>query len=247
MLDKELKKIGLKEKEAKVYLSLLELGPSSLTAIAQNLQMNRTSLYDVLAGLEEKQLLIVSVSGKRKVYAAETPEKLKILLKERLASINDLLPELLSITQKGKVKPTLKYLEGIEGIKSAFLDSLQAKSKTIIGFSGVEALTVENKALLRFWEKEYMPKRKKKGVKVQLIMPDSKMGKYMKENDERDLRESRLLPASSYDFSSEIYVWDDVLAFTSYSQGEEFALQIESKPIADTVRMIFRIVWNQAY
>lgn len=247
LMTKELIKLGLNKREAQVYLALLELGTVGISQIAKKMNANRTTLYGALDGLVEKDLVRISILGKRKVYSAQSPKMIEDILKKRLSVAGELVPQLLSLENTGATKPTFRYLDGVEGIKTAFRDSLSAKNKTIVGFSGVEALTQKNKGLLRFWEKEYMPTRKKKNVLVKLVMPDGKMGKYMKKNDQRDLRESRLVPESSYDFKSEIYVWDDVVAFTSYSQGEEFALQIESQPIADTVRMIFQIVWNQAY
>ena len=42
-LDKELQKIGLSEKEAKVYLAALELGQASVQNIARKAEVNRAT------------------------------------------------------------------------------------------------------------------------------------------------------------------------------------------------------------
>ena len=52
MLDeKQLKSLGFSEKEARVYLALLELGPSTTTEIARKSKINRTTGYDILESL----------------------------------------------------------------------------------------------------------------------------------------------------------------------------------------------------
>src|SRR3989338_2618344 len=61
-LEEALKTIGLTEKEAQVYLSLLELGRGTVSAVARKAVINRTSGYHLLDGLTGKGL--ASVSGK---------------------------------------------------------------------------------------------------------------------------------------------------------------------------------------
>ncbi len=247
MLEKELKKLGLDKNEAKIYLSLLELGPSGISEIAQKAEMNRTTLYSVFDRLIEKGLLSISISGKRRVYTAESPGKVKQIIKDQLAVLDELMPELLSRVRTIKNKPVFRYLDGLEGIKIAFLDSLKTKDETIIGFSGIEALTVSNKSLLRFWENEYIPKRKKLKKFVRLILPENEIGQNFKDKDAEHFRESKMVPGSRYNFECEIHTYDDIVTVVSYSQGEEFALEIKSKPIANTIKMIFQIVWTVGY
>lgn len=238
--------LGLSKNEAEVYISLLELGQVGLTEIATKSKINRTSLYKVIKQLEEKKLIKVAIRGKRKVYFAEAPNELQKLAQDRLSLTEELLPTLLSLTSQSKVRPTLQYLEGIEGIIKAFRETLSSTDKVILAFSGIDVLAFKSKALLKFWEGEYANQRIKKGIKVRLIAPDGELGQQMKKRGEKELRETKLLPASSYQFESEIHVYDDIVAFISFSQGEEFAIRVKSKPLATTLKMIWRIVWNSA-
>ncbi|MCK4799448.1 TrmB family transcriptional regulator, partial [Candidatus Parcubacteria bacterium] len=48
MLEKSLHEFGLKEKEIKIYLALLDLGPSSIRKIAELAKVNRGTSYDIL-------------------------------------------------------------------------------------------------------------------------------------------------------------------------------------------------------
>lgn len=243
----QLTALGLPEKEGRVYVALLESGSSSIVELAKRSRLNRVTVYAVLETLISQKLVMITYKGKRKVYTVETPENLKRQLQDRLSNLENILPQLLLMANTGHVKPRVIYREGIEGIKNVFRDALKAKEKTIVGISGIDALTSKNDALMTFLEKEFIPGRKKRQIIVRLVMPDTPAGKRLKSRDQDHLRESRLLPASSYSFESEIWVFDDTITFISYSQGEEFGLSIQSNPIANSFKMMWRVLWNQGY
>ena len=52
--EEELRKYGLSEKEAKVYLALLKKGPSTVNEIAESADLVRTTTYDILKILREE-------------------------------------------------------------------------------------------------------------------------------------------------------------------------------------------------
>ena len=52
-----LKEIVLSDKEAKVYLSVLELGESTVLPISKKSEYKRTYCYDILSDLVEKNLV----------------------------------------------------------------------------------------------------------------------------------------------------------------------------------------------
>ncbi len=83
-LYKGLVSLGFSEKEANVYLALLELGSRTVSPIARSANINRTTAYDILETLVAKGL--VSISGKEPVqeYVAESPEKVLKLIEEEL-------------------------------------------------------------------------------------------------------------------------------------------------------------------
>src|SRR5437868_1080631 len=83
-LYKGLLNLGFGKKEAGVYLALLELGKRTVSPIARNAGINRTTTYDILDTLVNKGL--ASVSGKEPVqeYVAESPDKIMRLLEEQL-------------------------------------------------------------------------------------------------------------------------------------------------------------------
>jgi len=54
MLIQELQKLGLSDKESKVYLASLELGPAPIAAIAKQASVNRPTTYVIIESLIKK-------------------------------------------------------------------------------------------------------------------------------------------------------------------------------------------------
>ena len=56
MIQNILAKLGLSEKEAKVYVTCLEIGPASVRSIAQAAGVNRGTTYDIIRSLQQRGL-----------------------------------------------------------------------------------------------------------------------------------------------------------------------------------------------
>src|SRR3989338_10061299 len=84
-----LQSFGFSEKEADVYVALLELGKGTVTKISLQAGINRTTGYDILGSLVNKKL--VSVSGKepKQEYAAEPPRAVTEYLKRQIAQTEE--------------------------------------------------------------------------------------------------------------------------------------------------------------
>src|SRR3989344_4981279 len=131
---KSLISLGFSDKEVRVYLSVLELGRSTVARIARKAEINRTTGYDILSDLAAKTL--VSISGKepKQEYAAESPDNIKRLLEQKLeqdkknleAATAGLIPQLKSIHNVSQ-RPQVRFYEGQEGLREVFEDTLTAK------------------------------------------------------------------------------------------------------------------------
>lgn len=126
-----LKKIGLSDKEIKIYLKLLENGASSVRTLAESAGLNRGTTYDILKSLQEAGLASFYHQDTKQKFVAEEPEKLLKLIqnKEQEISdakekINELIPELKSLQGKDSQQPVTKYYEGRLGVKFILDDIL---------------------------------------------------------------------------------------------------------------------------
>jgi len=110
MLLKDLTSLGLSDKEAKTYLTLLELEVASVAEITKASGLNRSSTYVTLEGLKKKGL--VSMTGEEPVcrFVATSPEVLLRSVEDQAAKEQLKLERIKSLILelKGMYKETKK-------------------------------------------------------------------------------------------------------------------------------------------
>ena len=167
-----LKKLGLNDKEVKVYLTLLEYSALSVRGLADLSNLNRGTVYDILKKLQEQGLVSYYHTDKKQKFVAEDPEKLVELLRQKEAeiktmesSLKDLVPELKSLQDKGEDKPATKFYEGFNGIKYILEDVLEtmkeSRDKQYYVYSAKKASEDLNQAF-----PDFTKRRIKAGIKV---------------------------------------------------------------------------------
>ncbi len=250
----EIKKIGFQENEAKVYLALLELGRATVTEIGKATGMNRTTGYDILERLCLNGVANRTMVGKKHMYLAEPPIRLKQYLTNKkhtiennLEKLDNFLPDLRSL-YKTELKPGIKFFEGRTGIKNIYADALSAQS-TIYSILDAEqylpefdqfgkdhakqrtALKVREKSLVRrspkaqeFWDNTYKNKPAKQ-----------------KYTEYRWLNHDFLLSPAA-----EVMIFDDKVIGVLFKPGENFAFEIQSESFANSLKAVFEIVWLQS-
>ncbi|MBN1678538.1 MAG: TrmB family transcriptional regulator [Candidatus Thermoplasmatota archaeon] len=94
-----LEKLGLSEYEARAYVALVALGPSSANSVAEIAQIPRTSAYKVMISLGAKGFVRES-KGRPRAFASVDPEEIsKRFAKDieesfsKVASVRDMLSE----------------------------------------------------------------------------------------------------------------------------------------------------------
>ena len=115
-----LKEIGLKEKEAELYLTSLQLGPSTVLQLAKVSKIKRTTIYSVIEALVAKGLMIEELRKFKKVYTIERPEKLETLLDEKRNILQKTLPEFSSLYNFKEGESSIKFYQGLENVKEVY-------------------------------------------------------------------------------------------------------------------------------
>ena len=133
MLYNELKEVGLKEKEAKVYMSILELGEANIAQISLKSGINRSTVYLALKSLKEKGL-IHGIKKNKTLFYAEDPRKMLDDLEKKKAVLEKAMPNLLANFAFIDKKPEIKYFEGEKGIKEVFEDVLKTPNQDMLSW-----------------------------------------------------------------------------------------------------------------
>ncbi len=132
----KLQSLGLSNKEAKVYVASLFLGPAAVQKIAEQAGVNRATAYVILDQLGDLGLVSQSTEDKKTIFVPEGPEALErwmdrqeSLVKSRRSELKDLMPEL-NQTARAQTSdaPIVRFYKGPEGSK-AVTDYARKKSK----------------------------------------------------------------------------------------------------------------------
>ncbi|OGF64326.1 hypothetical protein A2Z53_00825 [Candidatus Giovannonibacteria bacterium RIFCSPHIGHO2_02_42_15] len=242
---KKLISAGLSENEAKVYLALLELGKGTVSEITRKANLNRTTGYDVLDGLVAKNLASVSGKEPKQEYAAESPDRVEILLKTKieqdqknLIEIKNLIPELKSIHNIAG-RPKVRFYEGSSGLVEVYEDTLTSH-ETIRAYATVDDM---HRALPNYFP-EYYHRRASRGIAIKAIIPKTSIGEERATHNKEEMRETALIPPDKYYFSPEINIYDDKVMIASHR--EKLGIIIQSAEIAEAMKIIHDLAWAEA-
>lgn len=231
---------GFSDKEAKVYLTTLELSSSLASSIARRADVNRSTTYSILSDLQRRWVVTEMIRGDVKYYSAISPDVLFKRREEKYEKIKSDLPELLAITNKFGNRPKTQFFEWFEGIKQVFEEVLQAgegMKESYLSF--VWADKMDSKVEKYIYE-EFVPRRMKIKTKTKAIMSkdDSQYLKYHKKSHNTIIVDKPL-----FNLWNEIVVfWWNKIAVLMYATEEMSGLIIESQTLHDWLRSLFDLV-----
>lgn len=237
--------IGLENDEAKVYLACLKLGTQDANTISKESKFTRPETIRILKRLLNKGLAQEFDTGKC-FYLVEEPAKLPEIMGRfekistaRKGLFEKALPTLLQYRDPNFTKPEISYYEGKEGIIAAYEDTLTSKNE-ILALASID----DTESTFPRYVPLYYKRRKAAGILIKAIFPDTEMARKRQGSDSEELRISRLVPLTSFDFTFEINIYDDKVAF--FSLKEKIALIIKSADIASSMRSMFGLCWEMA-
>lgn len=237
---KKLQEIGFDDKEAGVYLALLELGKGTVTDIAKKASIKRTTAYQYLLKLESEGLSGRTVEKKRVLHIPEKPEKILRKLESRKKKCESLLPQLQTLFSQSGGAPKIKYYENKEGLRTIYRE-MTGTSKTLYSFFSAE------KYYKIFSERdgmEFFENIKNQGGLLKDLVENTPAGKkYVKSDYARNFGNSKLLP-KEFSLAVDVMIVGNKVAMISFVHL--VGIVIENKEIADFQRNIFKLVWKNA-
>ena len=191
-----LKELGLTESEANLYSTSLTLGPSTITSLAEHLNMPRPNVYKVIAGLEQHGLAKFSERKKHtRTFIVEPPTTVLEKLREKREAVASLdhtlvgaMPDLLALYHQGETPTKVKIFQGEDEWMKLFFQILE-ETKDPINFFGsadafIDMITWET-------EKQWIKKRVNKGIHINVLLTPGKDAQTLSETDESQMRTTR--------------------------------------------------------
>ncbi len=238
-----LKGVGLQDKEAKTYLSLLRLGPQPVSVTAKKNGLNRSSCYAILERLLQKGFVEKVIQENNTSFQAVEPiyvlDQLKTKQYELESNIENLGLALKDFDQlKGgyEVKPKVVFFQDETGLQNV-LENTFSSSEPLRCYAALDELS----SMLPKYMPLYYQKRVKQGLRVRAMYPATEKSYLHKKRDKNELRESRLIP-KEFNFHLDIMIYDHKVVITSLK--EKFGVLIESKQMAEAQKHIFDLIWK---
>ena len=250
-----LEKVGLSEKEALIYASLITLGGAFPSQIAEHAKLNRTTVYKILLGLSVKGL-VNEIKKKNKIfYQVEKPEKLLryaksqvTLAQDRVEKTEKLIPDFEGLYSAFTNKPKILYFEGLDGILSIYEDQVSGTKKyEMLAFSNASEL--ENIFPAKFFE-NYRRSKEKIGITTRGIIPDTEKDKTfvprLYEGFKSEIiPKAKYVPAAEFSFKGEITIYsDNKVSIVNLNKEQLTGLIIEDETIHNMMKMIFELSWK---
>lgn len=238
----------LRKIEIKTFEKLFYGGKMSAGNLAKQVEVSRTSIYDLLEKLLEKGLAIEIKELNIKNFKTQSPEKIELLIGEKEEEINSAKNELVFMQKeydgiKKNALPEMQTYKGRDELRQMLKDILLYDDITIYGYWSIKNVT--KVVGVKFFE-EYHEKRIKQGIKLKTIWPESNLSSkktalFLEEGHviNRDLR----IAPQNIDFSLSYVIYANKIMFFS-SPEENFGFIIESNELVKTMKQQYDVIWK---
>lgn len=231
----KLERLGLSTNEAKIYVTLLEIGESQAGRISKKSQINRTTTYDSIERLIDKGLITFVIQANKKIFKPIPPNKLLENIEEQEKIAKEILPELDTLYKESKEEEESNIYKGRKGIRSILHDILKCKDYVAFGSSG---------RFIDFMRHDFSLFQKRKNelnIKSRVILSDSARNT---EQVKTAYATFRFIP-NEYTAPTTTFVYGIQVAIMVWSETP-VATVINSKELAKSYKSYFELLWKIA-
>ncbi|MCX6769658.1 MAG: hypothetical protein NT051_03180 [Candidatus Micrarchaeota archaeon] len=238
-----LESIGLTKSEIKVYLALLDMGPSSTGPIVMRSRTADSKIYGVLEKLSQKGMVSSFLKEGVKRYKAASPNMIleylqekKRQVEEKEAAVSKLLPSLLMMERQVAETNEASVFTGQRGVRTAFQDIVDSLGKG--GEVRIMGVYQFGEQFLRAAQ-HFHKSRAAKGVKAKMLFNHGAKETAKKLQQYKPI-ELRFMPSDMFTPAIFLVYGNKVLI----SLGDEFTMfMIKSASAAKAFNAYFDAMW----
>jgi len=236
-----LQEANFTEKEAKVYLTLLELGSADIAEISHRSELKRTIIYVIIESLAKRGYVSEIPNLKVKKYSAADPSKIYAQINTVARTFKEMLPYFRSIYNKSDNKPKIQFFDTIPGIISVYREISEYNEAYFV--SSISKLRAFIPDEVDAWISGFQKTASRQTSKhiLENTPEDTSWGQSVKSFG----HEVRILaPEKQIDMDLSIYGGRKV-AITSLTESR-FVVVIESEPLFKSMKLLFDLSWETA-
>lgn len=238
-----LKGLGLSNSQAVAYLRLVENGELSPPEIARLTGESRSNAYMILQKLEKLGLVEKLGDSQKVTYQPLNPIALEQLAEKRKKQavlvenqIKHSMPLALSFFYSFTEKPGIRLLQGIDGLKEIYTDTLRTRKDIYFLRTPSDVKTLGDDYFAH-----YKKRRADLGIKTYAFTQDTTTARRFASDDKANKMIRKWLKPGSYDAPVEINVYGDKVAFLAHGK-DIMGVIIQNPPIAESMRQLLRMI-----
>lgn len=239
-----LDKIWLLEKEREIYLSCLEYGWLTVTALQRQTKLPRTTIYDTLQKLEIKGYVTKSKRNTTLTFYAVSIQELMVLMEDKVRLyekrkdlLNKHIPEFQQLIKWSHIIPEVKMYQWTDALSIIFS---QIKSTSIVRtiYSAQAAAKFLDASLIT----EVHGAHEYNNTPKKILLVNDEVVEKEREKLLKQWFEVKVLP-ECYTMYTDFIILDDKLFLLAYGKHIQ-ALEIDHPIFVNSFREIFRLLWN---
>ncbi len=233
----------MSEKEAKIYLTVLELWSAPASTVARHAEEKRTTVYALLKKLTWEWTIQELKRKDISFFSVVSPELLLKHIESKTEWFKEIVPLLLELSSTKWSKPKVTYLEWSSWLEKLFQDF--ANSTVDMRSILWTPKYFDEKLLQHVWV--YRRARKKNKLKTYRILSQHNTNiQELKDKDKEHNRESKLIDKLPFDINADINLyWPNKISFLFFDwSNTPHVLIIENQNMYQSIYSLFEFIRN---
>jgi len=237
-LQRTLTNVGFDDKEAGVYLALLELGSAPISGIAKEAGFKRSIVYHVVERLLQKGYVHEIQGRKVRRFMATEPTKILHSTMSVVEDFRTMIPIFRSLQGKGRTFPRIEFFDTKESIINVYRTFDKGKEMRFV--TSIKRLKTFMEEEVEAWVRRFQSGAFPAGGNH--LLSDTKDDRYWAAQASAHGQQVKILP-DKMEMEMDFAIVDDVLAITSFDPL--FAVVIRSSDIAKSAGKLFDLAGTQ--
>lgn len=240
--------LGLEAEEASLYMALVEKGEGTPLLLSRQIGINRTRVYRLLERMATKKLIVQEVGEHTTLVSPAPIDQLQEILRIKQTGVAELSKkwseaastlEQASLETKSETK--VRFYHGKTGIEQMVWNVLKAKGE-IVGYTFRDLSHFVGEKFMDSFMEEF----KRRNLRMRDIHGDEYLSSQPVDNDWGGKIESRYLPREVLAIPHQMDIYDEVVTFYSWNEGEIWGTEIYNPKVAQMQRQLFEMAWEKA-
>jgi sugar-specific transcriptional regulator TrmB len=245
-------KLGLEPEIADLYIALHDWGPQTISELSRNSRVERTRIYRLIDSLLSSGLIELESHYKRGIIKAAPVANLRILISKKEEELKGLQDELemvervLGRNSLSSPATRVQFYQGAAGAKQMFWNETRAKTEVL----SILHQNMQVKTNSKFFER-WVETCNERGLTFRSLVGDKFLADQIEwynthKNERLKNWQGRYLGTETFPITHSTIIYNDVVAYYNWQDGEVFGIEIYNKDITASQRHLFEMLWDKA-